>query len=134
MHLLHVMQRYWPAVGGAERYWQEISERAARDGDSVQVYTTNAQDIELFWEPGRAAIAEGFPAGLAVDLVLAADVVVDGVRDGERPHRAAGGLGRRTVRGAVGGRAPAHADRVEGGASNWNLSLGLTLVGHQVEG
>ncbi|MGE5137948.1 MAG: glycosyltransferase family 4 protein [Rudaea sp.] len=58
MRLLHVMQRYWPAVGGAERYWQEISERAAHDGDSVQVYTTNAQDIELFWEPGRAAIGE----------------------------------------------------------------------------
>ncbi len=57
MHLLHVMQRYWPAIGGAERFWQELSERAAAEGHCVEVYTTNVQDVELFWEAGRAAIA-----------------------------------------------------------------------------
>ncbi len=53
---LFVMPRYLPAQGGAERYWQVLAERAAADGNRVQVYTTNALDIELFWEPGRAAI------------------------------------------------------------------------------
>ncbi len=56
MRLVHVMQRYWPAQGGAERYWQEISERAAGEGHAVEVYTTNALDIVLFWEPGRAFV------------------------------------------------------------------------------
>lgn len=58
MNLLHVTPRYFPAQGGAERYWQEISERAARAQHAVQIITTNARDIQLFWEAGRAAIAE----------------------------------------------------------------------------
>lgn len=52
------MQRYLPAQGGAERYWQAISERAVRDGNHVEIYTTNARDIELFWTPGRPALTE----------------------------------------------------------------------------
>ncbi len=49
MKILHLSHRYWPARGGAERYMREISERLVRDGHDVTVYTTDAYDIELFW-------------------------------------------------------------------------------------
>jgi glycosyltransferase involved in cell wall biosynthesis len=50
--ILHVCPRYWPAIGGAERYIQELSERLVRDGHEVTVFTTDAYDLELFWKPG----------------------------------------------------------------------------------
>jgi glycogen(starch) synthase len=49
--ILQVCHRYWPARGGAERYVQESSERLARDGHEVIVYTTDALDVDLFWRP-----------------------------------------------------------------------------------
>jgi len=52
VNILHVCHRYWPCVGGSERYMQEISERLVRDGHTVTVYTTDAFDVELFWKPG----------------------------------------------------------------------------------
>jgi glycosyltransferase involved in cell wall biosynthesis len=56
MNILHVIQRYWPYIGGSEGYFQEISERLVRDGNAVQVYTTDAWDIEHFWSPGKRTI------------------------------------------------------------------------------
>lgn len=53
LRLLHVIQRYWPYVGGSEQYFQEVSERFARDGARVRVFTTDAWDIEHFWSAGR---------------------------------------------------------------------------------
>jgi len=50
MRILHVIQRYWPGIGGAEKYFQEISERLARDGHEVTVYTTDAGDFQCFWD------------------------------------------------------------------------------------
>lgn len=50
MRILHVIQRYWPATGGAEKYFQEISERLVRDGHEVTVYTTDAGDFQCFWD------------------------------------------------------------------------------------
>jgi glycosyltransferase involved in cell wall biosynthesis len=52
VRILHVVQRYWPCGGGAERYFQELSERLVRDGHEVTVYTTDAYDLELFWRRG----------------------------------------------------------------------------------
>jgi glycosyltransferase involved in cell wall biosynthesis len=51
MKALHVIPRYWPAVGGSERHLQEISERLARAGHEVTVVTTDALDLDLFWNP-----------------------------------------------------------------------------------
>jgi glycosyltransferase involved in cell wall biosynthesis len=56
MRILHVIQRYWPYVGGSERQFQEFSERLVRDGHQVTVYTTDAWDLELFWARGKKRI------------------------------------------------------------------------------
>lgn len=56
MRILHVVQRYWPYTGGAERHLQEISERLVRAGHSVTVLTTDALELELFWARGKARV------------------------------------------------------------------------------
>lgn len=56
MKILHVIQRYWPYTGGSERHLQEISERLARRGHDVTVVTTDALDLELFWNPEKRRI------------------------------------------------------------------------------
>ncbi len=59
MRVLHVIQRYWPCIGGAERYLQEVSERLVREGHEVTVYTTDARDLEYFWNAEKAAMPIG---------------------------------------------------------------------------
>ncbi len=49
--LLHIVQRYFPYEGGSENYVREISERFAAAGDAVTVVTTDAWDLEYFWNP-----------------------------------------------------------------------------------
>lgn len=56
MRCLHVVQRYRPARGGSEKYFEEISERLAADGHEVTVWTTDAIDIQHFWLPGKERI------------------------------------------------------------------------------
>lgn len=68
MNILHVIHRYYPAIGGAERYVQEISERLARDGHRVSVYTTNARDIEYL-----------FSSSLGTPVVAPEEEVINGV-------------------------------------------------------
>jgi len=58
MHILHIIQRYWPAVGGAESYLGEISARLAAEGHQVTIATTDALDFELFWDPCRRRISQ----------------------------------------------------------------------------
>src|SRR5881394_1383339 len=53
MRILHLIQRYYPYVGGSELYFQELSERLARAGHRVEVWTTDAWDLDYFWS-GRA--------------------------------------------------------------------------------
>ncbi len=57
MNILHIVQRYWPYVGGSERHLQEISERLVRNGHKVTVFTTDALDLELFWDPTKSRIS-----------------------------------------------------------------------------
>lgn len=59
MRLLHVIQRYYPFQGGSERYFQSLAERFAADGWEVDVFTTDAWDLEYFWDPSRRRVAEG---------------------------------------------------------------------------
>lgn len=56
MKILHVIQRYYPYIGGAELVFQETAERLARDGHAITVYTTDAWDLERFWRPERRAV------------------------------------------------------------------------------
>ena len=58
MRILHVIQRYYPFVGGSETYFQELSERLAAEGHDVTVLTTDAWDLDHFWAAGRRRIDE----------------------------------------------------------------------------
>ncbi len=58
MRILHIIQRYWPARGGAEAHLGEISRRLAAEGHQVTVATTDAWDFELFWDPRCRRLAE----------------------------------------------------------------------------
>lgn len=58
MRILHLIQRYWPAVGGAETYLHEISRRLVRDGHQVSVWTTTALDISSLWDPRKRSIEQ----------------------------------------------------------------------------
>lgn len=58
MRILHVVQRYWPAHGGAETHLHEISARLVAEGHSVTVVTTDSLDFELFWDPSRRRVPE----------------------------------------------------------------------------
>lgn len=49
--VLHIVQRYAPYEGGSENYIRELSERCAAAGDTVIVATTDAWDLEYFWNP-----------------------------------------------------------------------------------
>ena len=56
MRCLHLIHRYWPARGGSEKFFIEISERLAADGNSVTIFTTDAIDIQHYWLPGKERI------------------------------------------------------------------------------
>ncbi|MBA3946153.1 MAG: glycosyltransferase family 4 protein [Herpetosiphonaceae bacterium] len=56
MRILHVVQRYYPYVGGSELYFKELSEQFAADGHEVTVLTTDAWDLDHFWARGRRRI------------------------------------------------------------------------------
>ncbi|HEX6292244.1 MAG TPA: glycosyltransferase family 4 protein [Herpetosiphonaceae bacterium] len=58
MHFLHVIQRYYPYVGGSEGYFKELSERLVADGHRVTVLTTDAWDLDHFWAARRKTISE----------------------------------------------------------------------------
>ncbi|MCS7251512.1 MAG: glycosyltransferase family 4 protein [Anaerolineae bacterium] len=58
MRILHIIQRYWPAYGGAEIHFHEISVRLVAEGHHITVATTDALDFELFWDPSRRRIGE----------------------------------------------------------------------------
>ncbi len=60
--LLHLIQRYYPYVGGSEVYFGVLSERFAARGDRVTVFTTDAWDLEHFWAAGKRTIDWGTDA------------------------------------------------------------------------
>ena len=53
MRILHLISRYWPAIGGAEAHLGQISARLAAAGHQVTVLTTDAHDHDLLWNPRR---------------------------------------------------------------------------------
>ena len=50
--ILHVNHRYWPVVGGSEQSVRAVASRQVKDGHSVTVLTTDADDFSAFWDPG----------------------------------------------------------------------------------
>jgi glycosyltransferase involved in cell wall biosynthesis len=51
MRILQVNACYHPFVGGSQTYTQAMAERFAAEGHDVTVVTTNAAEIEYFWNP-----------------------------------------------------------------------------------
>lgn len=51
--ILIVVHRFWPYPGGAERHFFEVARRLARHGFKVDVFTTDAWDIEYFHLPWK---------------------------------------------------------------------------------
>jgi glycosyltransferase involved in cell wall biosynthesis len=47
--ILHVIQRYPPAVGGSETWCREICQRSAAAGDTIKVLTLDVLDEEEYW-------------------------------------------------------------------------------------
>ncbi len=49
MKILHLTPRYYPAIGGAEKYMQIISEHLAKK-HKVEIWTSNAKTSNALWE------------------------------------------------------------------------------------
>jgi glycosyltransferase involved in cell wall biosynthesis len=63
MHIAHFIQRYPPALGGSEAYFQRLGRDWTARGHRVTVWTTNALDLAAFWSPG----AKCLPAGTTLE-------------------------------------------------------------------
>jgi len=63
MHLLHVIHRYPPALGGSEAYTARLGDYLADHGDKVTVYTSTANDLAAMWRLGPAEFASGRKPG-----------------------------------------------------------------------
>ncbi|MBY0230380.1 MAG: glycosyltransferase family 4 protein [Gemmataceae bacterium] len=50
MRIAHFIHRYPPAVGGAEAYFARLSAHLAAHGHEVHVFTSDALDLEAFWD------------------------------------------------------------------------------------
>ncbi len=60
MKILHIVQGYFPAVGGTERLIQKVSENlVANHQDAVTVFTTTAYNLELFWRRDQPQLPPG---------------------------------------------------------------------------
>ncbi len=59
MRIAHFVQRYPPALGGAEAYFARLSETLATAGDQVTVFTSAAFDLTAFWSERGQCLPEG---------------------------------------------------------------------------
>jgi glycosyltransferase involved in cell wall biosynthesis len=51
MKILNIIQRYYPAKGGAELFMKIVSEHLAKDSNiDVDIWTTDALDAEVLWD------------------------------------------------------------------------------------
>lgn len=53
---VHLIQRYPPALGGAESYFARLSNYLVHQGFAVDVHTSNAIALEAFWKPGSTRL------------------------------------------------------------------------------
>jgi len=59
MNILLVNAAYSPFVGGAESYAQAMAERLSDDGHKVHVVTSDAAEVEAFWNPRKPRLEAG---------------------------------------------------------------------------
>jgi glycosyltransferase involved in cell wall biosynthesis len=59
LRVAHFVQRYPPALGGAEAYFARLGRALAQGGHDVTVFTTAALDLEAFWSPGGRCLPPG---------------------------------------------------------------------------
>ena len=62
MRIVNFIQRYPPAVGGAETWCQEVCRFLAHEGHDVRVLTMNVNEEEEYWREatdGRSTLALG---------------------------------------------------------------------------
>ncbi len=59
MHIAQFIQRYPPALGGSEAYFQRLARDAVAHGHRVTVWTTNALDLTAFWSPTGRCVTAG---------------------------------------------------------------------------
>ncbi len=50
MRVAHFIHRYPPALGGSEAYFARLGRYLVSQGDDVTVFTSNADDLEAFWD------------------------------------------------------------------------------------
>jgi glycosyltransferase involved in cell wall biosynthesis len=50
MRVAHFTHRYPPALGGSEAYFARLTSYLVEQGDEVVVFTSNALDLEAFWD------------------------------------------------------------------------------------
>jgi glycosyltransferase involved in cell wall biosynthesis len=65
---VHLIHRYYPFRGGSEYYFQLLSEKLAADGGDVRLITTDAWDLEYFWNPKKARIDVPFQRNNGVKI------------------------------------------------------------------
>jgi len=63
MRVAHFIQRYPPALGGAEAYFARLSRYLVERGDEVTVFTSNAIALEAFWKRDAKVV----PAGSTIE-------------------------------------------------------------------
>jgi glycosyltransferase involved in cell wall biosynthesis len=56
VHIVHVVQLYYPVPSGSIRYFSEIGKRLVAHGHQVTVLTTEAYDLEALWQTGRRTV------------------------------------------------------------------------------
>ncbi|MFZ9792120.1 MAG: glycosyltransferase family 4 protein [Gemmataceae bacterium] len=59
MNILQIVQRYPPALGGSEKYFQKLAHFLAGNGHQVSVWTSNALDLEAFWSRQGKTLTAG---------------------------------------------------------------------------
>jgi glycosyltransferase involved in cell wall biosynthesis len=69
MRYLHVNAAYPPFLGGAEVYTQAISERFVDEGHAVTLVTTNAAEVEYFWNPRKRHLSPGHERLNGVEII-----------------------------------------------------------------
>ena len=57
---IHLIHRYYPFRGGSESYFQSLSEQLSADGADVRLLTTDAWDLEYFWNPDKKRVDAPF--------------------------------------------------------------------------
>jgi len=68
LRVAHFVQRYPPALGGSEAYFERLSRFLAAWGDQVTVFTTAALDLEAFWSRRGECATPGVASADGVEI------------------------------------------------------------------